>query len=121
VTEASGITIHDGQAAWFAGPEWDHVALAAATAFAPGVEDRARSNAIWEDRTGDARAGLTAEASEQGGVIYLELAHTVDYGQWLEVIQNGRFAVIMQTLEEEATPLFAAVAVAVANARHGTN
>jgi hypothetical protein len=118
---SSDFTIIDGQAAWYAGPEWNHVALAAAQAFAPGVEDRARSNAIWEDRTGDARAGLTAEASESQGIIYLELAHTVDYGQWLEVIQNGRFAVIMRTLEEEAPPVFDAIALAVANARHGHN
>lgn len=117
----SSFIVHDGQAAWYAGPEWDHVALAAATAFAPGVEDRARGNAIWMDRTGDARAGLTAEASEELGMIYLELAHTVEYGQWLEVIQNGHYAVIMRTLEEEAGPVFAAVAIAVANARHGEN
>lgn len=115
----SSFTIHDGQAAWYSGPEWDHVALAAAAAFASGVEERARSNAIWEDRTGDARAGLKAEASESLGVIYLELAHTVEYGQWLEVIQNGRFAVIMRTLEEEAGPVFEAIGIAVSNARHG--
>jgi hypothetical protein len=63
------------------------------------VEAAARANAPWDDRTGDARAGLTAETYEDGGVLVIELYHTVDYGQWLELIQDGRFATIMPTLE----------------------
>jgi hypothetical protein len=63
------------------------------------AEAAARANAPWEDRTGDARYGLTAEVYDEAGEIVLELYHTVDYGQWLELIQDGRFAVIMPTLE----------------------
>ena len=83
-------------------------------ALSMGVTDRAREvfeagagevlgyaqhNAPWDDRTGMARDGLVTEVTEEGGEIFLSLAHTVDYGQWLETIQNGRFAIIMPTLE----------------------
>lgn len=63
------------------------------------VESHAKSNAPWADRTGAARAGLTSRVYEEGGEVVLELAHTVDYGVWLETIQSGRFAIIMPTLE----------------------
>jgi hypothetical protein len=84
--------------------------LRAETAFGPGVEahvlevaidalEFAKEQASWEDRTGDAREGLDTDVSREGNVIVWELFHTVSYGKWLETIQNGRFAVIMPTLE----------------------
>jgi hypothetical protein len=63
------------------------------------VEGYAKQNAPWTDRTGAARQGLTAEVSEHGDDIVLELYHTVDYGVWLETIQAGAYAIIMPTLE----------------------
>ena len=66
----------------------------------------AQANAPWNDRTGAARDGLGTEVYEEDGEIYLELYHSVDYGQWLEVIQNGRFAIIMPTLEAFADEIF---------------
>jgi hypothetical protein len=59
----------------------------------------AQDNAPWADRTGDARAGLDVEVYEEAGEVYLDLFHTVEYGQWLETIQDGAFATIMPTLE----------------------
>lgn len=63
------------------------------------VENYAKSNAPWSDRSGAARAGLHAEVYQDLGEIVLELSHSVEYGIWLELIQNGRFAIIMPTLE----------------------
>lgn len=63
------------------------------------IEIYAQTHAPWSDRTGNARYGLTAEVRNEGGEIVIELYHTVDYGQWLELIQDGRFAIIMPTLE----------------------
>lgn len=62
--------------------------------------DYARANAPWEDRTGDARAGLNVSVDSDGDSIVMQLFHTVDYGLWLEVIQSGRFAIIMPTLQD---------------------
>lgn len=59
----------------------------------------AKEQASWEDRTGDAREGLDIDVDTPGREIVLTLFHTVEYGQWLETIQSGRFAVIMPTLE----------------------
>ena len=74
--------------------------------WADQVESYAQQNAPWDDRSGAARQGLVAEVTEEGNTLYLELAHTVDYGQWLEVIQSGRFAIIMPTLETFAGDIF---------------
>jgi Bacteriophage HK97-gp10, putative tail-component len=63
------------------------------------IEDYAKQNAPWADRTGAARDGLTASVEEDGGEVVLELAHTVEYGIWLETIQDGAYAIIMPTLE----------------------
>lgn len=61
--------------------------------------DFAKEQAPWEDRTGAAREGLDTDVSDDGDTIVWTMFHTVDYGIWLETIQNGRFSVIMPTLE----------------------
>jgi hypothetical protein len=42
---------------------------------------------------------LNAEVGEEFGVLTIDLSYSVDYGYWLEVIENGKFAIIMPTLE----------------------
>lgn len=70
------------------------------------ILDYAQANAPWEDITGMARDGLGVEIYEEGGELVLDLYHSVDYGIWLETIQNGRFATIMPTLEVFADQVF---------------
>jgi Bacteriophage HK97-gp10, putative tail-component len=87
---------------------------AVAMDMAEGVADRmlasAKDNAPWADRTGAARQGLETEVTDEGDVIVVTLMHTVDYGQWLETIQSGRFAIIMPTLEQYAAEIHRVVA-----------
>lgn len=111
--------IDDGIAVWYSGPEWDDVGTEALEKLASGVEDAARGNARWDDRTGDARDGLTANVTNENGLITLTLYHTVEYGLWLEVIQSGAFATIMPTLEREAPRLMREAASRMATARNG--
>lgn len=59
----------------------------------------AQSNAPWADRTGDARAELDVDVRREGDVIVWEMFHGVDYGLYLETRWNGRYAIIMPTLE----------------------
>ncbi len=113
------VLIDDGIIVWFDGPEWDQVAQEAFESARAGVEEYARSNAPWEDRTGNARAGLEANVSNGGGDVTMTLGHTVEYGLWLEVIQNGKFATIMPTLEAKAPQVMADAVAKIANARHG--
>lgn len=89
------------------------------------VQDEARENATWEDRTGNARGGLffavdgfglspltgevTPEAkaemsdvelvSGDANTLIITLGHTVFYGKFLELSNGGRYAIIMTTLE----------------------
>lgn len=96
-----GMIIFDG-----IGPVLDYMAINMAFNVAEAMEEGrmeveayAKANAPWSDRTGEARNGLTARVDNDGGDIVLELAHTAEHGYWLEVIQDGRFAIIMPTLE----------------------
>ena len=75
--------------------EWEN------TLIEVGVEalEFAKEQAPWVDRTGAAREGLDVDVDKSGNTMTLTMFHTVDYGQWLETIQNGRYAVIMPTLE----------------------
>lgn len=63
------------------------------------IEAYARANAPWSDITGMARAGLVASVEEDDLEIDIVLAHSVEYGIWLETIQAGQYAIIMPTLE----------------------
>lgn len=70
------------------------------------ILEYAKQNAPWEDRTGDARRLLDVDVQQDGDNIVIQLYHQVDYGLWLEVIQSGRFAIIMPTLERFAGEAF---------------
>jgi hypothetical protein len=77
-----------------------HAGLAAVTSgFAQNVQEYAREHAPWEDRTGDARGGLTAEGRQRLTSYSIILYHTVDYGIWLEVRWDGKYAIILPTIE----------------------
>jgi hypothetical protein len=63
------------------------------------VQQYAVANAPWNDRTGAARDGLTAEASSEGPIHRISLYHTADHGPWLEVRWSGTYAIIQPTIE----------------------
>lgn len=115
------ILVDDGIAVWFEGPHWDEVAAQAFEEAKDNIVAAAQTDAPWTDRTGDARRGLEAKVEYSNGDVVLTLYHTVEYGLWLEVIQNGRFATIMPTLERYAAQTFAQAEAKVATARQGVN
>ena len=104
---------------------------AAANYWGQSVQDEARQNANWEDRTGNARGGIffavdgfglepitgevTSEAKsemndviiESGsrGTLIIALGHTVYYGKFLELSNGGRYAIIMSTIESNLPKL----------------
>lgn len=117
----SRFLIWDGIMVWFNGPDFTGEAQREFEAAASDVLNYAKQNAPWTDRTGAARAGLGVEVSHSFGEVVLSLYHTVDYGLWLEVIQNGRFATIMPTLEHYAPQVFSRVGGVVATSHEGEN
>lgn len=98
---------------------------AVANYWGQSVQDEARQNAPWEDRTGNARGGLffavdgfglepitgtvtpdaeslksdVAVESGDANTLIITLGHTVFYGKFLELEHGGTYAVIMSTLE----------------------
>ena len=58
-----------------------------------------RSNAPWNDVTGNARSGLTGEveAGSKGATVYY--FHQVPYGIWLEIANSGKYQIILPTVQ----------------------
>lgn len=63
------------------------------------MQDHARDNAIWTDRTGHARQGLFYQVEGGDKSVKIHLAHTMEYGLWLEVANGGKYAIIMPTID----------------------
>lgn len=64
------------------------------------MQEWAQENAPWQDRSGDARALLKAEVVEEVGSIgMIVLQHGVEYGIWLEVANQGKYAIIAPAID----------------------
>lgn len=65
---------------------------------AKDFESYAKEHRPWTDRTGRARQGLSGyvESTPTGYRIYL--AHTVDYGIWLEMAHEKKYAILEPTV-----------------------
>ena len=80
------------------------VAVAAvAQRVATEMQNQAKADAPWTDRTGNARTGIfgTSETDFAAHVVTIYLSHgaTISYGLWLELANSGSHAVIMRTME----------------------
>lgn len=58
----------------------------------------AKENAIWIDRTGNARQGITSVDMSEGNVVKFYLTIGVDYGIWLELANDGKYAILQPTM-----------------------
>lgn len=81
--------------------------LAAAEYVAPLAEGHMKTNAPWTDQTGAARNGLHAKVQSTPVTIGIVLYHSVPYGVFLEVRWDGRYAIIVPTIQEFG-PIFLA-------------
>jgi len=71
------------------------------------AEGQAKRDRPWKDRTSNARQGLhggTGWDSATAFIIYL--AHSVDYGPYLELANSGKYAVIEKTLNSFRKELY---------------
>lgn len=67
------------------------------------LQDFARENRKWTDRTGQARQRLHGYVGHIPEGYRITLAHGVDYGLWLELAHEKRFAIIPQAIEYVGT------------------
>lgn len=63
------------------------------------MENFAKENRRWTDRTGHARQRLKGSTSKIENGYRVTIAHGVDYGIWLEFAHEKRFAILPETLE----------------------
>ncbi len=62
-------------------------------------ESLAKTQAPWTDRTGAARAGLAGSAATGPAESEVVLSYNVDYGIWLELANQGRYATVIPTMQ----------------------
>ena len=65
---------------------------------AKNLEGDAKEHRPWTDRTGDARKRLNGYVTEIPNGYRINLAHGVDYGIWLELAMEKRFAILEPTV-----------------------
>jgi hypothetical protein len=64
------------------------------------MERYAKENAIWTDRTSNARQGLKGTTRFDENAIYAVIAHSVEYGKWLEIAHEKKYAILKQTVNK---------------------
>jgi hypothetical protein len=85
--------------------------------YEPKAESYARTNAPWNDQTGNARNGLFAQHDSVPMVEHsLTVYGTMPYTFWLEVRWSGKYAIIGPTLFAIAPDMAADLAAAVSRA-----
>jgi hypothetical protein len=67
--------------------------------YAVEIEAWMKANAVWQDRTGNARATLFAEAIDFVDVVVILMSHGVEYSTFLELSHGGRFSVLTPALD----------------------
>ena len=72
------------------------------------LQSKMKLNRPWTDRTGMAKALLTARVSQPNPkTVRITLAHGVDYGIWLELAHEKNYAIIAPTIREESPKVVA--------------
>lgn len=62
------------------------------------LEDKAKRERPWTDRTGDARKRLKGSHIVNNSSARIVLAHGVDYGVWLELAHEKQYAIVEPTV-----------------------
>lgn len=85
--------------------------VALAQVWAGTLEGTAKANAPWTDRTGNARNGLhgfTRVSGIKADKVVFGVGHSVEYGPFLELADDGRYAVLKPTLDAAVKDIYAA-------------
>lgn len=69
------------------------------TRYAALMESWMKENAVWADRTGNARQTLYTEVKQFVGAVVVELGYGVDYDIYLEFANQGRFSIINPAID----------------------
>lgn len=84
------------------GPKFGAMILMYAVTKASEYQFKMKKNRPWTDRTGMAKATLSARVSQpEETLIRITLAHGVEYGIWLELAHGKKYAIVAPTVREE--------------------
>lgn len=73
------------------------------------IQQWAQENRAWTDRTGQARQTLNCKAYLEGAHhVVISMRHGVDYGIWLELCNNKRYAILEKAIEAKKSEVFEA-------------
>lgn len=74
------------------------------------AEGKAKIDRPWKDRTANARQGLKGGTQwDSATALIIYLAHSVDYGPYLELANDSKYAVIEKTLNSFRAELLESV------------
>lgn len=68
-------------------------------------ENYAKKNRRWTDRTGHARQRLTGSVDVKVHKVTIYISHGVDYGVYLELAHNMKYAILEETVEQVSTEI----------------
>lgn len=69
------------------------------------LENYAKQNAPWTDRSGRARLGLHSYTEKKPFGYRLIIAHGVDYGIWLELAHEKKYAILNETIQQNTNDI----------------
>lgn len=88
-------------------PKLERALIALTEFYGQKIEDAAKANAPWTDRSTNARSGLTTAVFHEPQRHRIMLFHRVDYGIWLEIAMGKRYEIIMPTLRTQGAAMMA--------------
>lgn len=65
------------------------------------LENYAKKNRRWTDRTGHARQRLTGWVETLSDKTRMYIGHGVSYGKWLELAHEKRYAILKETVDTQ--------------------
>lgn len=81
--------------------------IALAQDWAGQLEGKAKEGRPWIDRTSNARTGLFGTVEVKGDQVLIRLGHAVEYGPFLELAQDGKYAILKPTLDAAVPEIYA--------------
>lgn len=82
---------------------------------ASAMENYAKRNARWTDRTGNARQRLKGSIRWDDEALLVVISHNVDYGMWLELCNEKKYAILKEALNSQAPQLMQAYLTFIRN------
>ena len=75
--------------------------------WAADLEKQAKDGGPWADRTSNARNGLVGKAIVYPDKVVITLAHSMEYGVFLELAKQGKYAILKPTIDKNVPAIYA--------------